>query len=66
MKLELSAYSAYRSPGRMRAGVLAMDLETGVAVFVGSERTHLGNQQLAEQRLKVLLDEAISPGGWIR
>lgn len=63
MKLELSPY---RPSGRMRAGVLAMDLDTGVAVFVGSERTHHQNQTLAESRLKSLLAEAVSPGDWTR
>ncbi len=64
MKLEISAY---RPLSKMRAqGALALDLETGVAVFVGSERTHQANQALAESRLKLLLDEAVSPGGWIR
>lgn len=61
MKLELSAY---RPSGNRRAGVLAVDLEIGVAVFVGSERTHQANQALAESRLKLLLEaiRAIDPG----
>jgi protein subunit release factor A len=51
---------------RTSTGVMAIDLETGVAVFVCSERSQLANQTLAEQRLRLLLSEAVSPCGWVR
>lgn len=61
MKLEFHAWKHSRRPG-----VLAVDTETGVAVVVFSERSPQANQQLAEERLRLLLAESISPGGWIR
>lgn len=63
MKLELSMLHR-RAP--YAADALALDQDTGVAVFVNSERTHAGNQRLAEERLVQLLAEATSPGDWIR
>lgn len=61
MKLEFYTWKHAR-----RDGALAIDTETGVAVVVSSERTHQANQRLAEERLRQLLAEALSPGGWIR
>lgn len=61
MKLEFHAWKFSRRPG-----VLAVDTETGVAVIVTSERTPEANQRTAEERLRRLLAEAHSPGGWIR
>lgn len=61
MKLEFHAWKHSRG-----YGVLAVDIETGVAVVVSSERTPQGNQKLAEERVRQLLAEAVSPGGWIR
>jgi hypothetical protein len=61
MKLEFHGWKS----SRFGNGVLAIDIETGVAVFVKSESSHQGNQKLAEERVKLLLAEATSPGGWI-
>ena len=70
MKLEFHRWPPAKVGGQqlteMSAGVLAVDLETGVAVVVTSERSQRGNQLLAEQRVALLLAEAVSPGGWIR
>ncbi len=57
--LEFHAWPPQRQGGqhvtRTHTGVLAMDTETGVAVYVDSERSQLGNQRLAEQRLTRLV-----------
>ncbi len=59
MKIEFHAWPPSRIGGQRitdtRAGVLAIDTETGVAVFVGSERSQRANQILAEQRVQMLL-----------
>jgi hypothetical protein len=59
MKLEFHAWPPARiggqPSGRVRTGVLAIDVETGVAVFVCSERSQLANQRLAEERVRLLL-----------
>lgn len=60
-KLEIHAWKSGR-----RDGVLAIDMETGVAVIVSSERTPQRNQKVAVERLEALLSEALSPAGWIR
>lgn len=69
MKLEFHAWPPRHAGGQQvtktSAGVLAIDLETGVAVHVGTERSQRANQRLAEERLRLLLSEALSPGGWI-
>lgn len=60
MKLEFHAWKHAR-----RSGVLAIDTETGVAAVVSSECSHQANQRLAEERVRRLLAEAVSPGGWL-
>jgi protein subunit release factor A len=71
MKLEFHQWPLRRRDGGQHlelsgCGVLAIDLDTGVAVLVTSERSQMRNQRLAEERVKLLLGEAVSPGGWIR
>lgn len=69
MKLEFHAWPPRHAGGqytRVTAGILAIDLETGVAALVDSERSQHGNQRLAEERVRLLLAEAVSPGGWVR
>ncbi len=66
-EIEIRAWppgSAY-SP-RSSAAVLALHTPTGVAVVASSEPTRERNQKLAVERVKLLLTEATSPGGWTR
>lgn len=53
------------SSGTTRA-VIALHVPTGVAVVVGSEQSRQRNQDLAVERVQLLLAESNSPGGWIR
>ncbi len=60
MKIEFHSWPPRRiggqQTGRVHTGVLAIDTETGVAAFVGSERSQRANQLLAEQRVQMLLE----------
>jgi hypothetical protein len=65
VKLEFHAWPPH-GVARPRRGTLAIDLETGLAVFVNASDTVANNQRLAEERLRTVFGEATSPGGWIR
>lgn len=61
MRLE---FHTWHSIDRKRSGVLCVDTDTGVAVVVRSEGSPERNQKLAEERVRLILAEAVSPGGW--
>lgn len=56
MKIEFHAWPQLGN-GAAKRGVLAIDLETGTAVFVNSEPYPERNQKLAAERLLALLPE---------
>lgn len=59
MKIEFHRWPPETRGGQQvssfRSGVLAIDTETGVAVFVDRERSQISNQRLAEERLGLLV-----------
>lgn len=53
--------------GRIHFGVLAVHKPSGLAVVVDSERSQVGNQRLAVERISALTDAAgVVIGDWQR
>lgn len=60
MRLIFHPWSSTLPRGRQRTGVLCLDEETGVAVVVFEHRSQMKNQQIAEERVKLILEKVVT------